>query len=174
MLVFFSDLWSCAGFLYLIIIWYYTGLAPYSYSCCWSEFSSTGMLLVVGFVICCLVDSFVGMGWIWVLACLLLACVYAWLICYLLVVYIWLAWFITILSLVWTLCCWPPFLLIILLVYNNLEINNMINLLYKVLFMNWIFKWYFIFLSIIEFMNHSEFMTEITKLHNIEYTLKNY
>jgi hypothetical protein len=59
-----------------------------------------------------------------------------------------------------------------LLVCNNLEINNMINLLNKALFMNWIFKRYFISLSIIEFMNHSEFMTGIVKLHNIEYTFK--
>jgi hypothetical protein len=42
------------------------------------------------------------------------------------------------------------------LVCNNLEVNNTINLLYKALFMNWIFKLYFILLSIIEFMNHSE------------------
>jgi hypothetical protein len=61
-----------------------------------------------------------------------------------------------------------------MLVYNNLEVNNTINLLYKALFMNWIFKQYFISLSIIEFMNHSEFMTEIVKLHNIEYTLKSH
>jgi hypothetical protein len=61
-----------------------------------------------------------------------------------------------------------------LLVCNNLEVNNTINFLYKVLFMNWIFKWYFIFLSIIEFMNHSEFMTGIMKLHNIEYTFKSH
>jgi hypothetical protein len=61
-----------------------------------------------------------------------------------------------------------------LLVCNNLEVNNIINLLYKTLFKNWIFKWYFISLSIIEFMNHFEFMTEIVKLHNIEYTLKNH
>jgi hypothetical protein len=60
----------------------------------------------------------------------------------------------------------------VLLVCNNLEVNNTINLLYKALFMNWIFKRYFIFLSIIEFMNHSEFMTGIVKFHNIEYTLK--
>jgi hypothetical protein len=38
--------------------------------------------------------------------------------------------------------------------------------------MNWIFKLYFIFLSIIEFMNHSEFMTEIVKLYNIDILLK--
>jgi hypothetical protein len=38
--------------------------------------------------------------------------------------------------------------------------------------MNWIFKQYFISLSIIDFMNHSEFMTRIIKLHNVEYTLK--
>jgi hypothetical protein len=61
-----------------------------------------------------------------------------------------------------------------LLVCNNLEVNNMINLLYKTLFMNWIFKRYFVSSSIIEFMNHSEFMTEIVKLHNIEYTLKSH
>jgi hypothetical protein len=29
-------------------------------------------------------------------------------------------------------------------------------------------------LSIIEFMNHSEFMNGIVKLHNIEYTLKSH
>jgi hypothetical protein len=63
---------------------------------------------------------------------------------------------------------------ILLLVYNNLEINNTMNLLYKGLFMNWIFKRYFIFLSIIELMNHSKFMTEIVKLHNIEYSFKNH
>jgi hypothetical protein len=40
--------------------------------------------------------------------------------------------------------------------------------------MNWIFKRYFISLSIIEFMNHSEFMIEIVKFHNIEYTLKSH
>jgi hypothetical protein len=56
-----------------------------------------------------------------------------------------------------------------LLVCNNLEVNNTINLLYKTLFMNWIFKRYFVSLSIIEFMNHSE-----SKLHNIEYTLKSH
>jgi hypothetical protein len=61
-----------------------------------------------------------------------------------------------------------------LLVCNNLEIHNTINLLYKALFMNWIFKRYFVSLSIIEFMNHSEFMTGIVKLHNIEYTLKSH
>jgi hypothetical protein len=61
-----------------------------------------------------------------------------------------------------------------MLVCNNFEINNMINLLYKVLFMNWIFKLYFVSLTIIEFMNHSEFMIGIMKLHNIEYTLKNH
>jgi hypothetical protein len=61
-----------------------------------------------------------------------------------------------------------------LLVCNNLEDNNTINWLYKALFMNWIFKRYFISLSIIEFMNHSEFMTRIVKLHNIEYTLKSH
>jgi hypothetical protein len=60
------------------------------------------------------------------------------------------------------------------LVYNNLEVNNTINLLYKALFMNWIFKRYFVSLSIIEFMNHSEFMTGIVKLHNKEYTLKSH
>jgi hypothetical protein len=60
------------------------------------------------------------------------------------------------------------------LVYNNLEVNNTINLLYKALFMNWKFKRYFVSLSIIEFMNHSEFMTGIVKLHNIEYTLKSH
>jgi hypothetical protein len=58
-------------------------------------------------------------------------------------------------------------LMLFLLVYNNFEVNNTINLLYKALFMNWIFKCYFISLSIIEFMNHSEFMTVIVKLHNI-------
>jgi hypothetical protein len=62
----------------------------------------------------------------------------------------------------------------LMLVCNNLEVNNTINLLYKALFMNWIFKQYFISLSIIEFMNHSEFMTGIVKLHNIEYTLKSH
>jgi hypothetical protein len=61
-----------------------------------------------------------------------------------------------------------------LLVCNNLEVNNTINWLYKALFMNWIFKRYFVSLSIIEFMNHSEFMTGIVKLHNIEYTLKSH
>jgi hypothetical protein len=61
-----------------------------------------------------------------------------------------------------------------LLVCNNLEVNNTINLLYKVKFMNWIFKRYFIYLSIIEFMNLFEFMTGIVKLHNIEYTLKSH
>jgi hypothetical protein len=61
-----------------------------------------------------------------------------------------------------------------LLVCNNFEDNNTINLLYKALFMNWIFKRYFISLSIIEFMNHSEFMTRIVKLHNIEHTLKSH
>jgi hypothetical protein len=61
------------------------------------------------------------------------------------------------------------------LVCNNLEVNNIISWLYKVLFMNWIFKRYFVSSSIIiEFMNHSEFMTEIVKLHNIEYTLKSH
>jgi hypothetical protein len=59
-----------------------------------------------------------------------------------------------------------------MLVCNNLEVDNTIHLLYKALFMNWIFKQYFISLSIIEFMNHSEFMTGIVKLHNIKYTLK--
>jgi hypothetical protein len=62
----------------------------------------------------------------------------------------------------------------ILLVCNNLEVNNTINWLYKALFMNWIFKRYFVSSSIIEFMNHSEFMTGIVKLHNIEYTLKSH
>jgi hypothetical protein len=62
----------------------------------------------------------------------------------------------------------------ILLVCNNLEVNNTINFLYKDLFMNWIFKRYFVSLSIIEFMNHFEFMTGIVKLHNIEYTLKSH
>jgi hypothetical protein len=71
----------------------------------------------------------------------------------------------------WTL---KDMLEVAVLVYNNLEVNNMINLLYKVLFMNWIFKRYFVFLSIIEFMNHFEFMTRIVKLHNIEYTLKSH
>jgi hypothetical protein len=61
-----------------------------------------------------------------------------------------------------------------LLVCNNLEDNNTINWLYKALFMNWIFKRYFISSSIIEFMNHFEFMTGIVKLHNIEYTLKSH
>jgi hypothetical protein len=61
-----------------------------------------------------------------------------------------------------------------LLVYNNLEVNNTINVLYKALFMNWIFKCYFVSLSIIEFINHSEFMTGIAKLYNIEYTLKSH
>jgi hypothetical protein len=60
------------------------------------------------------------------------------------------------------------------LVCNNLEVNNTINWLYKALFMNWIFKRYFVYSSIIEFMNHSEFMTGIVKLHNIEYTLKSH
>jgi hypothetical protein len=40
--------------------------------------------------------------------------------------------------------------------------------------MNWIFKLYFVCLSIIEFMNYSEFMIEIVKLNNIEYTLKSH
>jgi hypothetical protein len=62
----------------------------------------------------------------------------------------------------------------VLLVCNNLEVNNTINLLYKALFMNWIFKRYFVSSSIIEFLNHSEFMTGIVKLHNIEYTLKSH
>jgi hypothetical protein len=61
-----------------------------------------------------------------------------------------------------------------MLVFNNLEVNNTINLLYNALFMNQIFKRYFVSLSIIEFMNHFEFMTEIMKLHNIEYTLKSH
>jgi hypothetical protein len=61
-----------------------------------------------------------------------------------------------------------------MLVYNNLEVNNTINWLYKALFMNWTFKRYFVSLSIIEFMNHFEFMTGIVKLHNIEYTLKSH
>jgi hypothetical protein len=64
------------------------------------------------------------------------------------------------------------FYILSLLVCNNLEVNNTINWLYKPLFMNWIFKRYFVSSSIIEFMNHSEFMTGIVKLHNIEYTLK--
>jgi hypothetical protein len=64
------------------------------------------------------------------------------------------------------------FYILSLLVCNNLEVNNTINWLYKALFMNWIFKRYFVSSSIIEFMNHSEFMTGIVKLHNIEYTLK--
>jgi hypothetical protein len=63
---------------------------------------------------------------------------------------------------------------VFLLVCNNLKVNNTINLLYKALFMNWIFKRYFVSLSIIEFINHSEFMTGIVKLHNIEYTLKSH
>jgi hypothetical protein len=66
------------------------------------------------------------------------------------------------------------FLFLFLLVCNNFEVNNTINWLYKALFMNWIFKRYFISSSIIEFMNHSEFMTGIVKLHNIEYTLKSH
>jgi hypothetical protein len=53
-----------------------------------------------------------------------------------------------------------------------LEFNNMINLLYKTLFMNLIFKLYFVSLSIFIFMNHFEFMTEIVKLHNIDILLK--
>jgi hypothetical protein len=61
-----------------------------------------------------------------------------------------------------------------MLVCNNFEVNNTINLLYKALFMNWIFKCYFVSLSIIKFMNHSEFMTGIMKHHNIEYTLKSH
>jgi hypothetical protein len=40
--------------------------------------------------------------------------------------------------------------------------------------MNWIFKLYFVSLSIIEFINHFEFMTGFVKLHNIEYTLKSH
>jgi hypothetical protein len=58
-----------------------------------------------------------------------------------------------------------------ILVCNNVKVNNTINLLYKVLFMNWIFERYFISLSIIEFMNHSEFKYPI---HDIEYTLKSH
>jgi hypothetical protein len=65
-------------------------------------------------------------------------------------------------------------MVLLMLVCNNLEINNTINWLYKALFMNWIFKRYFVSLSIIEFMNHSKFMTGIVKLHNIEYTLKSH
>jgi hypothetical protein len=65
-------------------------------------------------------------------------------------------------------------MVLLMLVCNNLEINNTINWLYKALFMNWIFKRYFVSLSIIEFMNHSEFMTGIMKLHNKEYTLKSH
>jgi hypothetical protein len=61
-----------------------------------------------------------------------------------------------------------------MLARNNLEINNTINWLYKALFMNWIFKRYFISVSIINFMNHSEFMTGIVKHHNIKYTLKSH
>jgi hypothetical protein len=68
----------------------------------------------------------------------------------------------------------PLIKLLILLVCNNLEVNNTINWLYKALFMNWIFKQYFVSLSITEFMNHSELMTGIVKLHNIEYTLKSH